>query len=317
MVEIKKPKIEIVESKTDGTYGKISLGPLERGFGITLGNSLRRILLSSLPGVAVSAIKIDGVQHEFSTIKGVKEDVAEIILNIKDLILKLNGFDEKVIYVHRKGAGEVVAGDIEADSDVEILKKDQHIATLDDDESEINIEMVLTRGRGYVSSEMNKIKFENNIGMIAIDSIYSPVTKVNYKTENVRVGQQTDYDQLNLEVWTNGVVSAEEAIAMAARILNDHLTIFTEISKEKFEDSVMENKEAVPKEDLKNLTLEELDLSVRSYNCLKRAGINNLSDLLKFSEEDMMKVRNLGRKSLEEVIQKVKSLGFEMWMKKV
>ena len=311
MIEFEKPKIEAVELKSDGTYGKLILEPLERGFGITLGNSLRRVLLSSLPGVAVTSIKIDGVQHEFSTIPGVKEDVTEIVLNVKGLIAKLYDEAPVTVYIEAEGECEVTAGDIKTDSGVEILDPGMHIATLDEG-AKLNMELVIDRGRGYVSAERNKQNMQPVIGVIPVDSIYTPVLKVNYNVENTRVGQITDYDKLTLEVWTDGTVSVKEAVSLAAKVLNEHLNLFTDLSDDPYLDNIMVEKIEVNDEQLLEMTIEELDLSVRSFNCLKRAGINTVEDLTNRSEEDMMKVRNLGRKSLDEVILKLKSLGYSL-----
>lgn len=309
MIEFEKPKIEAVELKSDGTYGKLVLEPLERGFGITLGNSLRRVLLSSLPGVAVTSIKIDGVQHEFSTIPGVKEDVTEIVLNVKGLIAKLYDEAPVTVYIEAEGECEVTAGDIKTDSGVEILDPGMHIATLDEG-AKLNMELVIDRGRGYVSAERNKQNMQPVIGVIPVDSIYTPVLKVNYNVENTRVGQITDYDKLTLEVWTDGTVSAKEAVSLAAKVLNEHLNLFADLSDDPYLDKIMVEKSEINNEKVLEMTIEELDLSVRSFNCLKRAGINTVEDLTNRSEEDMMKVRNLGRKSLDEVILKLKSLGY-------
>lgn len=306
MIEIEKPRIEGVEISEDNTYGRYVVEPLERGYGITLGNSLRRILLSSLPGVAVKTIKIDGVLHEFSTIPGVVEDLTEIILNIKSLSLILHSDEEKVIYIDASGEGPVTAADITADSDVEILNKDLHIATLNG-ESRLYMEMVIDRGRGYVPAEKNKHPGQA-IGIIPVDSIYTPVKKVNYTVENTRVGQVTDYDKLTLEVWTDGSIKPDEAISLGAKVLSEHLNLFIDLSEQAKNTEIMVEKEETKKEKVLEMTIEELDLSVRSYNCLKRAGINTVEDLISRTEEDMMKVRNLGRKSLEEVLQKLSAL---------
>ena len=311
MIEFEKPKIEAVELKSDGTYGKLVLEPLERGFGITLGNSLRRVLLSSLPGVAVTSIKIDGVQHEFSTIPGVKEDVTEIVLNVEGLIAKLYDDAPVTVYIEAEGECEVTAGDIKTDSGVEILDPGMHIATLDEG-AKLNMELVIDRGRGYVSAERNKQNMQPVIGVIPVDSIYTPVLKVNYNVENTRVGQITDYDKLTLEVWTDGTVSAKEAVSLAAKVLNEHLNLFADFSDDLYIDKIMVEKTEINNEKVLEMTIEELDLSVRSFNCLKRAGINTVEDLTNRSEEDMMKVRNLGRKSLDEVILKLKSLGCDL-----
>lgn len=310
MIEIEKPKIECVEKTEDNVYGKFVVEPLERGYGITLGNSLRRILLSSLPGVAVTSIKIDGVLHEFSTVPGVIEDVTEIILNIKNLSLKLHSEGPKIIYIDADGEGEIKAGDIKVDSDVEILNPDLHICTLNG-ESRFYMELVINKNRGYVSAEKNKQPGQP-IGIIPVDSIYTPVSKVNYTVENTRVGQITDYDKLTLEVWTNGSIKPDEAISLGAKILSEHLSLFIDLSDHAKHAEIMVEKEETKKEKVLEMTIEELDLSVRSYNCLKRASINTVEDLTNKTEEDMMKVRNLGRKSLEEVLQKLNALGLSL-----
>ncbi len=310
--KIEKPDIETVELKSNGTYGKFVLEPLERGYGTTIGNSLRRVLLSSLPGVAVTSIKIDGVHHELSTIPGVKEDVSEIVLNLKGLTAKLYCDGPKTVYIEADGECEVTAGDIKTDSEVEILVPDMHIATLDTD-AKLYMEIVLDKGRGYVSAEKNKSLMQNApIGIIAVDSIYTPVLKVNYTVENTRVGQITDYDKLSLEVWTDGVISAKEAVSMAAKLLNEHLNLFINLSDDTSVDEILAEKDTKSKEKVLEMTIEELDLSVRSFNCLKRAGINTVNDLIEKSEEEMMKVRNLGKKSFDEVKEKLRSLGYEM-----
>ncbi len=311
MIEIEKPRIETAEIKSDGTYGRFVLEPLERGYGTTLGNSLRRVLLSSLPGVAVTSIKIDGVQHEFSTIPGVKEDVTEIVLNIKGLIAKIHGEAPKTVYIEAEGECEVTAGDIKADSEVEILDPGMHIATLSQG-AKLYMEIVIDRGRGYVPSERNKQNLQSTIGVIPVDSIYTPVLKVNYTVENTRVGQITDYDKLTLEIWTDGTISAKEAVSLGAKVLNEHLNLFIDLSEEAYNTEIMVEKDDKGKEKVLEMTIEELDLSVRSFNCLKRAGINTVEDLINKSEDDMMKVRNLGRKSLEEVVEKLKNLGFNL-----
>ncbi|HHW30164.1 MAG TPA: DNA-directed RNA polymerase subunit alpha [Clostridiaceae bacterium] len=310
MIEIEKPRIECIEITEDNKYGKFVVEPLERGYGITLGNSLRRILLSSLPGVAVTSIKIDGVLHEFSIIPGVVEDVTEIILNIKNLSAKLHCDGPKVVYIDADGEGPVTAGDIKVDADVEILNPDLHIATLNGD-SRLYMELVFNKGRGYVPAEKNKQPGQP-IGIIPIDSIYTPVKKVNYTVENTRVGQITDYDKLTLEVWTNGSIKPDEAISLGAKILSEHLNLFIDLSDHAKHTEIMVEKEETKKEKVLEMTVEELDLSVRSYNCLKRAGINTVEDLISRTEEDMMKVRNLGRKSLEEVLQKLNALGLSL-----
>ena len=312
MIEIEKPRIEALDLAPDGTYGRFVVEPLERGYGTTLGNSLRRVLLSSLPGVAVTSVKIDGVLHEFSTIEGVKEDVTEIILNIKDLVLNLNGDGPKTVYIEAQGPCEVTAGSIKCDSEVEILRSETHIATLGEN-GKLSMEITLDKGRGYVPAERNKQIMQPVIGVIPVDSIYTPVVKVNYAVSNTRVGQITDYDKLNLEVWTNGTISAQEAVSLAAKIITDHLALFVDLSGEMYAgNSVMVEKDDKGKEKALEMTIEELDLSVRSFNCLKRAGINTVEDLTNKTEDDMMKVRNLGRKSLEEVINKLASLGFSL-----
>ena len=309
MIEIEKPTIETAELSDDGSYGKFVVEPLERGFGNTLGNSLRRVLLSSLPGVAVTSIRIDGVLHEFSTVPGVKEDVAEIILNIKGLIARLNSNEPKVVEIRAEGPCEVTAEFINCDSEVEILNPDMHIATLND-KAKLNMDIVIDKGRGYVSADRNKANMANNvIGTLPVDSIYTPVLKVNYVVENTRVGQITDYDKLTLEVWTNGVVDAQEAVSVAAKVLTEHLNLFVALSDKGSIAEVMVISDNKENEKILETTIEELDLSVRSFNCLKRAGINTVQDLINRTEDEMMKVRNLGRKSLEEVINKVISLG--------
>lgn len=311
MIEIEKPRIECIDLAPDGTHGKFVVEPLERGYGTTLGNSLRRVLLSSLPGYAITSVKIDGVLHEFSTIPGVKEDVTEIVLNLKGVILKIHGEGPKTIYIEANGEGEITAGSIKADSEVEILNPDHHIASLDAGAS-VNMELTADRGRGYVPSERNKQRMQPVIGIIAIDSIYTPVLKVNYTVENTRVGQVTDFDKLTLEVTTNGTIFAKEAVSLAAKILNEHLNLFVDLSEEAYDTEIMVVKDDNGKEKVLEMTIEELDLSVRSFNCLKRAGINTVEDLINKSEEDMMKVRNLGRKSLDEVVAKLASLGFNL-----
>lgn len=312
MIEIEKPRIEAMDITPAGTYGKFVVEPLERGYGTTLGNSLRRVLLSSLPGVAVTSVKIDGVLHEFSTIDGVKEDVTEIILNIKGLTAKITGDGPKVVYIEAEGAGEVTAGSIKCDSEVEILNPDMHIATLGEG-ARLYMEITLDKGRGYVPAERNKQQMTPVIGVIPVDSIYTPVLKVNYTVENTRVGQITDYDKLTLEVWTNGTITAKEAVSLGAKVLTEHLNLFVDLSGETYaSDSIMVEKDDKGKEKVLEMTIEELDLSVRSFNCLKRAGINTVEDLINKSEDDMMKVRNLGRKSLEEVVNKLNSLGFTL-----
>lgn len=312
MIEIEKPKIETKILSEDGTHGKFVVEPLERGFGTTLGNSLRRVLLSSLPGVAATSIKIDGVVHEFSTVPGVKEDVTEIVLNIKGLIANLHCDGPKTVEISAEGPCNVTAGSIHCDSEVEILNPDMHIATLSDG-AKLSMEITLDRGRGYISADRNKAKMVTNvIGELPIDSIYTPVLKVNYNVEPTRVGQSIDFDKLNLEVWTNGIISAQEAVSLAAKILTEHLNLFVDLSDAGSNTEIMVEKDDKGKEKVLEMTIEELDLSVRSFNCLKRAGINTVEDLINKSEEEMMKVRNLGRKSLEEVIWKMNSLGFNL-----
>ena len=311
MIEIEKPRIETVELAPDGSYGKFVVEPLERGYGTTLGNSLRRVLLSSLPGVAVNSVKIDGVLHEFSTIPGVKEDVTEIILNIKGLTARIHGEGPKIVYIEADGETDVTAGSIKCDSEVEILNPDLHIATVGAD-GKLYMEITLTKGRGYVPAERNKQTMAAEIGVIPVDSIFTPCLKVNYTVENTRVGQITDYDKLTLEVWTNGTISAKEALSLAAKVLTEHLNLFVDLSDETYSTEIMVEKDEKGKEKVLEMTIEELDLSVRSFNCLKRAGINTVEDLINKTEDDMMKVRNLGRKSLEEVIGKLNALGFSL-----
>ena len=310
MVEIQKPRIECIENVDDESYGKYVVEPLERGYGTTIGNSLRRILLSSLPGTAVTTIKIAGVQHEFSTIPGVKEDVTEIVLNIKGIIAKLHSDGVKTVYIEASGEGVVTAGDIKADSDVEILNPEHHIATLGPDAS-LNMELTLSQGRGYVTADRNKTP-QTPIGVIPVDSVYTPVRKVNYTVENTRVGDATDYDKLTLEVWTNGTISARDAVSLGARILVDHFTLFTDLSEAMGSKATVVEKAEAQRDKVLELTIEELDLSVRSFNCLKRANINTVEDLISKTEDEMMKVRNLGRKSLEEVINKLAMMGLSL-----
>lgn len=307
MIEIEKPRVECVEISEDHRYGKFVVEPLERGYGTTLGNSLRRILLSSLPGAAATSVKIDGVLHEMSTIPGVKEDVTEIILNIKKLAVKLHCDEPKTVLIEASGAGEVKASDIKIDSDVEIINGDLHIATLNED-AKLYMEITLDKGRGYVSSDRNKEKCQNIIGLIPVDSIYTPVQKFNYTVENTRVGQITDYDMLTIELWTNGTIEPDDAVSLGAKIMSEHLKLFIDLSDNAKTAEIMVEKEEIKKEKVLEMTIEELDLSVRSYNCLKRAGINTVEDLTRKTEDDMMKVRNLGRKSLDEVINKLASL---------
>ena len=310
MVEIEKPRIECVDSPEDGSYGKYIVEPLERGYGTTLGNSLRRILLSSLPGTAATSIKIAGVQHEFSTIPGVKEDVTEIVLNVKKIIARLHSQGTKTVYIDATGECEVTAGDIKADGEVEILNPDLHICTLGPDAT-FNMEITMNHGRGYVSSDKNKMP-NMPIGTIAVDSIYTPVYKVNYTVENTRVGNMTDYDKLTLEVWTDSTISARDAVSLGAKILSDHLSLFTDLSETVASKPTMAEKAETHRDKVLELTIEELDLSVRSFNCLKRANINNVEDLISRTGEDMMKVRNMGRKSLEEVQNKLAMMGLSL-----
>lgn len=307
MLEIEKPRIECIETGENGFYGKFLIEPLERGYGITLGNSLRRILLSSLPGVAANSVKIDGVLHEFSTVQGVKEDVTELILNLKCLSLKMIGDGPRTIYIDAQGPGEVTGADIKVDGDIEVVNKNLHIATLDDN-GRLYVEITIDKGRGYVSQVKNKSN-ETPIGTIAIDSIYTPVKRVNFTVENTRVGQITDYDKLTIEVWTNGTIKPDEAISLSAKILIEHFKLFMTLTDHANNVEIMVEKEEDKKEKVLEMTIEELDLSVRSYNCLKRAGINTVQELTERTIDDMMKVRNLGKKSLEEVEQKLEALG--------
>ncbi len=314
MIEIQKPRIETKDMSEDGRFGRFVVEPLERGFGNTLGNSLRRVLLSSLEGVAVTSIKIDGVLHEFSTVPGVKEDVTAIVLNMKGLIAKLHTNGPKTVEITAEGPCVVTAESIKTDAEVEILNPEMHIATLGEG-AKLYMEITLNKGRGYISAERNKAELAGNasiIGVLPIDSIYTPVLKVNYMVENTRVGQITDYDKLTLDVWTNGVISAQEAVSLAAKVLTEHLNLFVNLSDKGTNTEMMIEKNDQGKEKVLEMTIEELDLSVRSFNCLKRAGINTVEDLINKSEDDMMKVRNLGRKSLEEVVEKLNSLGFQL-----
>lgn len=310
MIEIEKPRIECVEVTEDNEYGKFVIEPLERGYGITLGNSLRRILLSSLPGVAVTSIKIDGVLHEFSTIPGVVEDVTQIILNIKDLRFKLFSEQSKTLYIDFEGEGEIKASDIKADSDVEILNPDLHIATVNGT-NRLFMELNISHGRGYVPADRNKMP-NQPIGVIPVDSIYTPIRKVNYTVEDTRVGQVTDYDKLTIEVWTDKSIAPDEAISLGAKVLSDHLDLFINLTDRAKNTEVLVEKGEPERDKVLEMTIEELDLSVRSYNCLKRAGINTVEDLISKTEEEMMKVRNLGRKSLEEVVTKLDALGLKL-----
>ena len=308
MLDFEKPKLECVEMSEN--YGKFVVEPLERGFGMTLGNSMRRVLLSSLPGVAATSIRIDGVLHEFSTIEGVKEDVTEIILNLKGLICKLHSQGPKKVVIDAAGECEVTAGDILPDSDVEIINPELHLATLDAN-GKLHMEIMLDHGRGYVVADRNK-RPDMPIGEIAVDSIYTPITKVNFTVDNTRVGQITDYDKLTLEIWTNGSIKPDEAASYAAKILTEHLMLFINLTDRIQGVEIMVEKEESKKEKILEMNIEDLDLSVRSYNCLKRAGINTVEELVQRDEDEMMKVRNLGRKSLEEVQQKLAQLGLTL-----
>ena len=314
MFDFEKPNIEIAEISEDKRYGKFVVEPLERGYGTTLGNSLRRIMLSSLPGAAVSQVKIDGVLHEFSSIPGVKEDVTEIIMNVKNLAIKNNSDtnEPKTAYIEFEGEGVITAADIQADADIEILNPDQTIATLSGGaDSKFYMELTITNGRGYVSADKNK-NDDLPIGVIAVDSIYTPVERVNMAVENTRVGQMTDYDKLTLEIYTNGTLDPDEAVSLAAKVLSEHLNLFIDLSENAKTAEVMVEKENNEKEKVLEMNIDELELSVRSYNCLKRAGINTVEELCSRTSEDMMKVRNLGRKSLVEVLAKLKELGLQL-----
>lgn len=314
MFDFEKPNIEIVEISEDKKHGKFVVEPLERGYGTTLGNSLRRIMLSSLPGAAVSQVKFDGVLHEFSSIPGVKEDVTEIVMNIKNLAIKNNSDtnEAKVAYIEFEGEGVVTAADIQADPDIEILNPDQHIATLNGGlDSKLYVELTITKGRGYISADKNKSD-DLPIGVIAVDSIYTPVERVNLAVENTRVGQITDFDKLTLDVFTDGTLAPDEAVSLAAKVLSEHLNLFIDLSENARTAEVMVEKEDNEKEKVLEMNIDELELSVRSYNCLKRAGINTVEELCSRTSEDMMKVRNLGRKSLEEVLAKLKELGLSL-----
>ncbi len=308
MIEIEKPSIEVLEIKDN--YGRFALEPLERGFGITIGNSLRRVLLSSLPGVAVKSIRVDGVLHEFSTIPGVKEDVTEIILTLKELSMKMDSEGPRTLKIEHTGEGVIRAGDIICPPDVEILNKDLYIATLSED-AKLYMEINVDKGRGYVSAENNKSD-DMPIGVIPVDSIYTPVHKVSYTNESTRVGTRTDFERLVLEIWTDGSFNAQEGVSLGAKILVEHLNLFIDLTDHIGEVELMVEKEEDKKEKALEMTIEELDLSVRSYNCLKRAGINTVEELTEKTDDDMMKVRNLGKKSLEEVIQKLEELGFSL-----
>ena len=310
MVEIEKPRITCMDTPEDLSYGKYVVEPLERGYGMTLGNSLRRILLSSLPGYAATSIKIAGVQHEFTTIPGVKEDVTEIVLNIKRVVVKLHSQGVKTVYIDAVGPCEVRAGDIKADGEVEILNPELLLCTLGPDAT-LNMEITLSQGRGYVSSDRNKTA-QTPIGVIPVDSIYSPVKKVNYTVEPCRVGDRTDYDKLTLEVWTNGTISAKDAVSLGAKIMADHLTVFTSLSDAVSTSSTIVEKTSDRPDAKLSMTIDELDLSVRSFNCLKRANINTVADLINKTGEDMMKVRNMGKKSLDEVQKKLEMMGLSL-----
>ena len=310
MVEIEKPRITCFDSVEDPSYGKYVIEPLERGYGMTLGNSLRRIMLSSLPGYAATSVKIAGVQHEFSTIPGVTEDVTEIVLNVKRLILKLHSQGIKTVYIDAVGPCEVTAADIKVDGEVEILNPELHICTLGENAT-FNMEITLSQGRGYVPADRNKTA-QTVIGVIPIDSIYSPVNKVNYSVEPTRVGDKTDFDKLTLEVWTDSTISAKDAVSLGAKILSDHLTVFTNLSDTVAAGSTVVEKVANNPDTKLSMTIDELDLSVRSYNCLKRANINTVADLISKTGEDMMKVRNMGKKSLDEVQKKLEMMGLSL-----
>ena len=314
MLEFEKPQIEIKEMSPDGKYGCFVVEPLERGYGTTLGNGLRRILSSSLPGSAVSSVKIEGVLHEFSSIPGVKEDVLEILLNIKGLAIKdiSDNMEPKVVYIEATGEGTVTGADIKCPAEIEILNPEHHIATLNGGSNcRLYIELTITRGRGYIGTNKLK-KTDLPIGVIPVDASYTPVERVNFTVEDTRVGQQTDYDKLTLQVWTNGTLKPDEAVSLAAKVLSEHLNLFIDLSENARNAEIMVTKEDDSKEKTLEMTIEELDLSVRSFNCLKRAGINTVEDLVNKTEDEMMKVRNLGRKSLEEVFQKLEELGFAL-----
>ena len=311
MIEIEKPQIECIETPGDASYGKYVIEPLERGYGTTLGNALRRIMLSSLPGTAATSIKIAGVQHEFSTIPGVKEDVTEIVLNVKSLLTKLHCEGTKTVYIEATGPCEVTAGDIKSDGEVEVLNPELHLATLDVGAT-LSMEITQSHGRGYVSADRNKAQRPGVIGVIPIDSIYTPVYKVNYTVENTRVGSMSDFDKLTLEVWTDSTISARDAVSLGAKILCDHFALFTDLSDTLDGRPIVVEKSADPQSTVLDMTIEELDLSVRSFNCLKRANINTVADLISKTEDEMMKVRNLGRKSLEEVIGKLEAMGLSL-----
>lgn len=311
MIEIEKPQIECIETPGDASYGKYVIEPLERGYGTTLGNALRRIMLSSLPGTAATSIKIAGVQHEFSTIPGVKEDVTEIVLNVKSLLTKLYCEGTKTVFIEATGPCEVTAGDIKSDGEVEILNPELHLATLDVGAT-LSMEISLSHGRGYVSADRNKALNGGVLGLIHVDSIYTPVYKVNYTVENTRVGNMSDFDKLTLEVWTDSTITARDAVSLGAKILCDHFALFTDLSDTVGDKSTVVEKATDQRDKVLELTIEELDLSVRSFNCLKRANINTVEDLISKTEDEMMKVRNLGRKSLEEVINKLAMMGLSL-----
>ena len=310
MIEIEKPRIECIETPTDSSYGKYIIEPLERGYGTTLGNSLRRVLLSSLPGTAVTSIRINGVQHEFSTIPGVKEDVTEIVLNVKSIIARLHSEGAKTVYIEAVGEGVVTAGDIKTDAEVEVLNPEQPIATLEPDGA-LSMELTFDHGRGYVSADKNKNP-QTAIGTIPVDSIYTPVLKVNYSVENTRVGNQTDYDKLTIEVWTDNTITARDAVSLGAKILCDHFTLFTDLSDTVANNPTVVEKTEQQRDEVLEMTIAELDLSVRSFNCLKRANINTVEDLISKTQDEMIKVRNLGRKSLEEVEHKLAQMGLSL-----
>ena len=310
MIEIEKPRIECIETPTDSSYGKYIIEPLERGYGTTLGNSLRRVLLSSLPGTAVTSIRINGVQHEFSTIPGVKEDVTEIVLNVKSIIARLHSEGAKTVYIEAVGEGVVTAGDIKTDAEVEVLNPEQPIATLEPDGA-LSMELTFDHGRGYVSADKNKNP-QTAIGTIPVDSIYTPVLKVNYSVENTRVGNQTDFDKLTIEVWTDKTITARDAVSLGAKILCDHFTLFTDLSDTVGNHPTVVEKTEQQRDKVLEMTIEELDLSVRSFNCLKRANINTVEDLISKTQDEMIKVRNLGRKSLEEVEHELAQMGLAL-----
>lgn len=310
MIEIEKPRIECIETPSDSSYGKYIIEPLERGYGTTLGNSLRRVLLSSLPGTAATSIKIAGVQHEFSTIPGVKEDVTEIVLNVKSIVALLHTDEPRTVYIEAVGEGVVTAGDIKADAEIEILNPEQPIATLGPDGA-LSMELTFDKGRGYVSADKNK-NAQTAIGTIPVDSIYTPVLKVNYSVENTRVGNQTDFDKLTIEVWTDKTITARDAVSLGAKILCDHFTLFTDLSDTVGDRPVVVERTEKARDKVLEMTIEELDLSVRSFNCLKRANINTVEDLISKTQDEMIKVRNLGRKSLEEVEHKLAAMGLSL-----